>query len=324
MSSTAEKKIETKVDEEEEGGVAEADICCANCGAAEVDDIKLEECPDCDLVKYCGDKCREDHREQHEEECNKREAELHDKELFTQPDETHEGECPICFLPLPVDPQKSMFWSCCSETICIGCSYTNMISNLHDLVKARSCAFCREPASTGGEEIRKRLMKRIKANDPVAMYQMGKERYDEGDYDTSFEYFIKAAELGDIGAHFKLGFMYDTGAGVRVRDMGETFYHYEKAAIGGHPYARYNLAGIEEKHGNTVRSAKHLIIAANLGMEAAMKELWSYYSDGSITKEDLDATLRSHQAAVDAMKSEQRDAAEVWQRQVREMKGGCR
>jgi hypothetical protein len=26
----------------------EADICCANCGAAEVDDIKLEECNGCD------------------------------------------------------------------------------------------------------------------------------------------------------------------------------------------------------------------------------------------------------------------------------------
>ena len=30
-----------------------------------------------------------------------------------------------------------------------------------------------------------------------------------------------------------------------------------------------------------------------------------------ITKEDLEATLRTHQAAVDAMKSEQRDAAEA-------------
>ena len=44
---------------------AEADVCCANCGIAGVDDIKLEECNDCDLVKYCSDKCREEHREQH-------------------------------------------------------------------------------------------------------------------------------------------------------------------------------------------------------------------------------------------------------------------
>jgi hypothetical protein len=71
MSNTAEKKAETKVVEEEEGGATEADICCANCGAAEIDDIKLDECTDCDIVKYCCEKCRQDHREQHEEECNR-------------------------------------------------------------------------------------------------------------------------------------------------------------------------------------------------------------------------------------------------------------
>ena len=56
---------------------------------------------------------------------------------------------------------------------------------------------------------------------------------------------------------------------------------------------------------------KHLIIAANLGYDQSMKVLWKHYSHGNITKEDLDATLRSHQTAIDAMKSEQRDAAEV-------------
>jgi DNA-binding GntR family transcriptional regulator len=41
-----------------------------------------------------------------------------------------------------------------------------------------------------------------------------------------------------------------------------------------------------------------------------MKELWKHYSAGNITKENLDATLRTHQAALDATKSEQREAAE--------------
>jgi hypothetical protein len=42
-----------------------------------------------------------------------------------------------------------------------------------------------------------------------------------------------------------------------------------------------------------------------------MKALWKEFKDGYITKEDLDATLRSHQDALNAMKSAQRDAAEV-------------
>jgi hypothetical protein len=55
--------------------------CCANCGIAEVDDVVLEECGACKLVRYCSDKCREEHRDKHEEECKK----WHDEVLFTQP-----------------------------------------------------------------------------------------------------------------------------------------------------------------------------------------------------------------------------------------------
>ncbi len=38
--------------------------------------------------------------------------------------------------------------------------------------------------------------------------------------------------------------------------------------------------------------------------------MYAHYSAGNITKEDLDATLRTHQAAIDEMKSEQRDFAD--------------
>ncbi|MCP4744814.1 MAG: zinc finger MYND domain-containing protein, partial [Desulfobacteraceae bacterium] len=91
---------------------SDEDEVCACCGIAAVDDVKLEDCNGgCDLVKYCSDKCQENHREQHEEECKNRKAELPDKELFEQPDGTYLGECPICFLPLPLHPKKSRFHS---------------------------------------------------------------------------------------------------------------------------------------------------------------------------------------------------------------------
>src|SRR5210317_1860130 len=100
-----------------------SDACCTNCGVAEFDDIKLlEEC-DCDLEKYCSDECRKNHQEQHDGECKKREVELNDDTLFRQPDGTHEGECPICFLPMPLEPTKSSLFSCCSKSICYGCDY---------------------------------------------------------------------------------------------------------------------------------------------------------------------------------------------------------
>ena len=223
--------------------VSEADLkveetadacCCANCGVAEVDDIQLEDCDDCDLVKYCGDKCKEDHREKHEEECKKRAKELHDKELFTQ-------ECPLCFLPMPLDPRISWFKSCCSKTICDGCEYAHHVHN-----GSKTCPFCREPVASD-EENKKRIMRRIKANDPAAISEMGTERYNEGDYDSAVKYWKKAAELGDVGAHYQLGHSYHEGDVVE-KDEEKEVYHYEKAAIGGHPEARHNLGCYEERN----------------------------------------------------------------------------
>jgi TPR repeat protein len=105
--------------------------------------------------------------------------------------------------------------------------------------------------------------------------------------------------------------MYRKGRGVE-KDEEKSVYHYEKAAIEGHPIARHMLAWVEEINGNIERSVKHYIIAANLGHDKSMKALWKHYSDGNITKEDLDATLRTHQAALDTMKSAQRDIAEKY------------
>jgi len=89
-----------------------------------------------------------------------------------------------------------------------------------------------------------------------------------------------------------------------------------EGAIGGHPYAGYNLAYYEEVIGNIERAVKHFIIAAKLGYEESMKELWRYYSAGNVTKERLDATLRSHQSAIDATKSLQREEVEAIYQQL--------
>ena len=170
-----------------------------------------------------------------------------------------------------------------------------------------NCPFCREPV-LDNEECDKSIMKRVEANDPAAMNKMGLMRYEEGDYDGAVKYFSKGAELEDLMAHYHLGVMYRCGKGVE-KDVGKAVYHYEIAAIGGDPYARNNLGCIEEKNGMMERAVKHFIIAANFGHTGAMNKLWEYYKDGNITKEDLEATLRAHQAAIDAMKSPQREAA---------------
>jgi hypothetical protein len=56
-------------------------MCCASCGIAEVDGIKLKKCTDCDLVQYCSDNCKEEHMPQHEQACKERASILRD-EIF--------------------------------------------------------------------------------------------------------------------------------------------------------------------------------------------------------------------------------------------------
>ena len=100
-------------------------MCCAGCGKAEVDDIKLKKCNGCKSVRYCGVKCQKEHRSKHKRECKKRAAELRDEILFRQPESSHLGDCPICCLPLSYDPKTSTMYSCCSKYICNGCDYAN-------------------------------------------------------------------------------------------------------------------------------------------------------------------------------------------------------
>ena len=59
-------------------------MCCAGCGIAGIDDIKLKECTACKSVQYCSVKCQREHRPKHKRQCKKRAAELRDEMLFKQ------------------------------------------------------------------------------------------------------------------------------------------------------------------------------------------------------------------------------------------------
>ena len=155
-----------------EDNIEAESLCCASCGIAEVDEVKLKECADCDLARYCSDECKQDHKSQHEEDCKKRAAELRDEMLFKQPESTHRGDCPICMSPLSLDESKSSLYSCCSKIICKGCHYANQIREIEGKISFK-CPFCRTPTPSTVEASDKMMMKRIEANDPVAMTQWG-------------------------------------------------------------------------------------------------------------------------------------------------------
>ena len=170
------------------------------------------------------------------------------------------------------------------------------------------CPYCREPLPKSQEEIDKNYMKRLKVNDPVAIFKTGEKCYRQGDIEGAFEYWTKAARMGHITAHYNLSVLYRDGGGVE-KDMKKEIHHLEEAAIGGHPQARYNLGCVEIENGRFDRAVKHFLIAANLGYDKALDRAKQGFVDGIVNKDDYAAALRGHQAAVDAAKSEQRDAA---------------
>ena len=284
------------------------DTCCASCSIAEIGDIKLVPCDGCDLVKYCSDECQQNHKSEHEEQCKKRAAELRDELLFKQPESSYLGDCPICSLPLPLNPSKSDMTNCCSKVICQGCAYTKNWRD-DETRRQRTCPFCREPAAKTQEEADKRSMKRVEANDPVAMCLHAVHEFNKRNYPSAFEYFSKAAELGDAEAHHKLSNMYLLGKGVE-KDVGKHIYHLEEAAIGGHPEARYHLGFYEQGLENRNRAVMHWIIAARHGHDKSIKALMEAFRQGFLKKDVLAAVLRLHKRAVDATKSPQRKEAE--------------
>ena len=274
---------------------AAAEKCCASCGVAEIDDIKLKPCPHCDLVEYCSDQCQQEHLQKHEAACKERAAELYDEILFKQPESSYLGDCPICFLPMPIDPNKYRINACCCKKICLGCIHAN---NLARRFKENRCPFCRKitPRTQEGKE--KLLIERAKLNDPIALGHLGMIAYRRGDYESAFTYLSEATALGDAVSTFNLSVMYCDGEGVE-EDRAKERALLEKAAIAGHIDARYNLGFIEERNGKFERAVKHWNISATLDHEMSTKALKHCYKEGNVSKEDFAAALRLYQDAFD-------------------------
>eukprot|EP00984_Skeletonema_dohrnii_P031731 scaffold24629_cov71-Skeletonema_dohrnii-CCMP3373.AAC.2 len=99
--------------------------------------------------------------------------------------------------------------------------------------------------------------------------------------------------------------MHSKGKGVE-KDTNKAVYHWEQAAIRGHPISRYNLAVLDTFNGRLKRATKHWIISACIGHDSSLERLKFGYMRGYVEKGDFAAALRGHQAALNATKSPQR------------------
>ena len=291
---------------------------CANCGKGEENSIKLKTCTACLLVKYCSRECQAAHRPQHKKECKKRAAEIYDEKLFK--DVEHE-DCPICFLPNPVDVNDTVFHACCGNSICKGCIYAMVASAIREGAGDILCAYCRAPAKglDSDEEQVKKTKNLIDNGNGDACYQLA-GYYALGsygmpqDYQKANELNLKAGELGCAQGYFSLGISYRDGRGVEV-DTKKAKHFYELAAMNGHIIARHNLGVLENEAGNTQRALRHWILAAKAGDEEALDAAKQGFQFGFMSKDEYASTLRAHQKIRDEMRSDMREkAAACWAR----------
>jgi len=296
---------------------------CANCGKEgnEINNV----CNKCKMVKYCNAACKKKHRHKHKKECERFVAELHDEKLFKQPPPNE--DCPICFLRIPtLHPTGSSYYECCGKVLCSGCSYAPLYDDQGNRVDNQKCPFCRLLTPDSVEENVQRYKKRIEADDPIAMYNLGSYYFDGSygftqDYDKALELYRRSAELGYAGAYCSIGSAYYNGEGVEV-DKKKAEHYYELAAIEGHVIARVNLGNEEVRSGNMDRALKHYMIAVGCGDHHSLKQIQQFYGYGRATKEDYTAALRSYQEYLSEIKSKQRDEAAAAHDQYRYYESG--
>ena len=282
---------------------------CANCGKGE-EASNLKSCSACKLVKYCSRNCQIAHRSQHKKACKKRAKELYDEKLFKLPPPLE--DCPICMIRLPTLPMGKMYMACCGKVVCRGCIHAPIFDHIGNVTE-KTCPFCRTPTTTSDEENLKRLEKRVEMSDPLGIYQLGCY-YARGNYglrpdwDKALELYHRSAELGSAEASCQLGHAYYNGDGVEV-DKKKAFYYLELSAVKGQPNARQYLGDDESFTGNLERALKHYVISAGSGLADSLEKIKQLYSYGHATKEDYTKALRSYQANLDEIKSDQRDKA---------------
>ena len=278
---------------------------CANCGK---EGINLNICNKCKESTYCNAACKKKHRSKHKKQCEKRVAELHDEALFKEPPPQY-GDCPICFLRLPTMDSGIRYMTCCGKMICSGCFHAPVYDNHGNIIADEKCPFCRTPVPTTHEEANKRLKKRMEIGDADAFCMMGSYNFRglnglPQDSAKAVELWRKAGKVG----YNNIGFAYDDGDGVEM-DKKMASHYYELAAMEGVVTARHNLGVIEYDAGNYDRALKHFVIAVRGGCPRSVKGIQQLYMDGHATKDHYANALRSHQANLNEIQSDQRDKA---------------
>jgi uncharacterized protein len=120
-------------------------------------------------------------------------------------------------------------------------------------------------------------------------FQKGLAAYQAGDYATTLQEWIPAAEAGDAVAQYNLGIMYYNGKGV-PQDYAEAVKWYRLTADQGDADAQYNLGVMYEKGQGVpqdyAEAVKWYRLAADQGTANAQNNLGAKYEYGQGVLQD--------------------------------------
>lgn len=126
-------------------------------------------------------------------------------------------------------------------------------------------------------------------SDAEEYYKTARQYTNANKYKESYEWYVKAANLGHSGAQYMLGYMYSNGEGVK-QDYIKAIEWYKKAANQGNKYAQFNLGKIyEEGSGvnlNYIEASKWYSKGVEQGEDHAQNSLGNFYRDGLGVKTD--------------------------------------
>ncbi|EJK46306.1 hypothetical protein THAOC_35032 [Thalassiosira oceanica] len=238
------------------------------------------------------------------------EAARHSERLLNEGHERWEGDrCPICFLFIGLPVRKySKENVCCMQSVCNGCALAARQRGVYD-----RCPFCRSPHPTDDASTLAMVQKRVSKGDAAAISHLGNQ-YFQGhlglakDVPRAIQLWTEAAELGSVDAHYNLGIAYYYGDGVED-DKRRGVQYWQEAAVKGHAISRHCLGIAEYDNGNYKLAVKHWMISAKMGDEDSLNEIKEIFMEGETTKAKYAEALRGYGAAVEEMKSHQREEA---------------
>ena len=206
---------------------------------------------------------------------------------------------------------------CCGKIVCSGCNHAPVYDNEGNVIREKTCPFCRTPFATSDEEMIKRYKKRVEVNDAIAIRNFG-GFYAGGQFGLpqnmakALELWHRAGDLGDAVSFHNIGIAYDAGDLGVDRDEKKSIHYFKLAAMMGDVKSRNYLGVSEAEEGKMDRALKHFMIALRGGDSDSLKKVGLLYKNGDAIKDDYTKALLSYQAYLDEIKSPQRDEAAAY------------